>query len=363
MKALYKPYVGKNVDKNEVMSIILDGRLYSGHYMSLFEERLKKTIGNDLTLAWNSYDTAYDSVLHQIDLKDSDEIILSPNACLASLQPFVRNACKIKWCDINPNTGSYNIEQLKDKITRNTKAIVVYHWSGVITEEFFEILALARLNGVYLIEDAIESFGSESKGLKSGNLGSDFTIFSFKSVRYPNAIDGAAISMNTNEDYNDLILRRDYGVNRENYRNSFGEINSNCDVSKIGYGALLNELNSYLGLMALEDFDYIIENQRKNALMWRNILKIMNIKFRELDYGNSIPNYWTMPLLFDNKEDTLKLFRKKGYYVSNPHIKCDHYSLFNDHIEDLSGASDFNSRILSFPTGWWINNLEYEFQL
>lgn len=361
MRALYKPYVGRNIDNDEVIKIIRGGGLFSGHYMALFEKRLQKIIGNELTVVWNSYDTAFDSVLRQLDLGPNDEIILSPNACLASLMPFVRNSCKIVWCDINPNTGCFDITQLKLKISRNTKAIVVYHWSGVITEDFFEILSVARSNDICLIEDAIESFGSESKGLKSGNLGSDFTIFSFKSVRYPNTIDGAAISVNSEKNYNELILRRDYGVNREFYRDEYGEINSNCDVSIIGYGGVLNELNSYLGFISLEDYESIIESQRRNASIWCSKLHLMGINYEELDYGNSLPNFWTLPLLIDNSNEVLKMFRSKGFYVSKPHIKCDHYGVFEKNSEVLPGAESFNSRILSFPTGWWINNLEHEF--
>lgn len=58
---------------------------------------------------------------------------------------------------------------------------------------------MGRRYGIPVIDDGIEAFGSEYKGQKIGNCGTDITIFSFNAVRLPNTIDGGAIIINNAE--------------------------------------------------------------------------------------------------------------------------------------------------------------------
>ena len=53
--------------------------------------------------------------------------------------------------------------------------------------------ALGKEFGIPVIDDCIEAFGSELNGEKTGNLGTDITVFSFQTVRLPNTIEGGAL--------------------------------------------------------------------------------------------------------------------------------------------------------------------------
>ena len=93
-----------------------------------------------------------------------------------------------------------------------------------------------------VIDDCIEAFGSEYKGHKLGNVGTDITIFSFNPVRLPNTIDGGAVVFKNKEYYNKCLLVRDAGIDRSRFRDDIGEINPKCDTKLIGHSATMGEV-------------------------------------------------------------------------------------------------------------------------
>ena len=89
-------------------------------------------------------------------------------------------------------TGTLDPESVKQKITSKTKVIFHNHFCGY-PGYIDEINSVGQDYGIPVVDDAIEAFGSEYKGKKIGNTGTDVTIFSFQAVRLPTTIDGGAI--------------------------------------------------------------------------------------------------------------------------------------------------------------------------
>ena len=75
-----------------------------------------------------------------------------------------------------------------------------------------------------LIDDVSEAFGTEYHGRKAGNWDADATVYSFQTVRLPNAIDGGAVSFKDPTYSQKAALLRDYGIDRARFRDDLGEI-------------------------------------------------------------------------------------------------------------------------------------------
>ncbi len=349
MIPLYKPYMPDSLP--EINNILYSGALSYGKWGKEFERSLAEYIGNPNIITVNSFNSAIHILLSSLGIHAGDEIISSPMSCLASNQPLITYGLNVKWADIDPKTGTLCPESVKSKITNKTKAIFHNHFCGYIGY-IEEINKIAKENGIFVIDDSIEAFGSELNNKRIGNFDSDATVFSFQTVRLPNTIDGGAISFKSNKHYNKAVLVRDFGIDRTNFRDELNEINPNCDISIPGYGATLSEINSYIGYQQMKTIDKHLNTQRENANKWKERLSNeSNINSIQL-LDNTNPNYWIFGLLSENKIKTIKEYREKGFYASCVHLPNNYYSVFGKQ-EELKGVNEFYSKFVAIPCGWW----------
>lgn len=354
MIPLFKPFMPTNL--SELDSIIHSGKLTYGEWGREFEKELSNFLGNQFILAMNSYNLAFLVALTTLGLKAGDEVIASPMSCLASNQPMATQGIKVIWADVDPNTGTLDPESVLRYINPKTKAIVHNHFCGY-SGYIDELNAIAKEKGLYLIEDAIEAFGTSYQGKYIGNTGADITVFSFQTVRLPSTIEGGALAFKNKNLYEKCIRIRDYGIDRSNFRDSFGEININCNIHEPGYGATMSELNSFIGVEQMKSIKKLLKKQRQNAETWKNELRNRaDIKcLKNID--ETCPNYWVFGILADKKHEALEQFRRDGYYCSGVHTNNNIYSLF-EQKQELIGVEEFNRKFLAIPSGWWLKNEE-----
>lgn len=335
----------------EIDSILHSGALAYGKWGREFERKLGEYIGNRKILATNSFNAAYLVAITTLGLQPNDEVIGSPMTCLASNQPFATQHVKVVWADIEPSTGMLDVDDVRKKISPHTKAILINHFCGYVGY-IDEIMDLAKENGLFVIEDAIEGFGSEYKGKKVGNLGADVTVYSFQTVRLPNTIDGGAVSFRDQSLYEKAVLVRDYGIERPKFRDDMKEISPLCDIAIPGYGATPTEINSYVGCLQMEVIDNLLEKQQEQALKWDVLLGESAVKAVTL-VANTKPNYWVYGILADNKIGAMEEWRGKGYYASGVHLPNTYYSVFGKQL-DMKGIQDFYNHYVALPCGWWM---------
>ncbi len=351
MVPLYKPYMPNNLP--EINNILHSGELSYAKWGKKFEKKLGEYIGNPNIIVVNSYNSAMIVLLTTLGIKKGDEVIASPMSCLASNQPFATIGAKVVWADIDPNLGTLNPESVKQKITSNTKAIFHNHFCGYpgYIEEINEI---GKEYGVYVVDDAIEAFGSRYKNNIIGKTGSDSTVFSFQTVRLPNTIDGGAVCFRDNDLFEKAKRVRDLGINREHFRDKYGEISKDYDINEPGYSATLSEINSYIGFVQMESIDELINKQVQNSHAWKCLISRKNIKAKELHMSFQKPNFWIFGILVPNKLEFLLESRSKGFYVSSVHLPNNNYSIFGNK-GNLKGVDEFFSKFLALPSGWWVN--------
>ena len=350
MIPIFKPYMPENIQEG-LNEILYSGKLSYGKYGRAFEQKISEYIDHKNVLTVSTYNQAMLIVLSTLGLKPGDEVIASPVSCLASNQPFVIKGLNVVWGDVNPKTGSLCINDVRSKITKNTKAIFHNHYCGYLGD-IEAMNALGKEFGILVIDDCIEAFGSELNGKKTGNLGTDITIFSFQTVRLPNTIDGGALVFDNDEIFEKAKKIRDYGIDRTTFRDELNEINPLCDINLEGYGALMSETNSFIGLKQMDDITNLIKKQSHNALKWNAIIDESNDVQKITITNNVIPNYWVYGIIAKNKTATIKKFREQGYYATSVHINNNIYSVFKNKVE-LKGVNEFINHFVAIPCGWW----------
>ena len=334
-----------------VNEILQSGQLAYGKYGREFERLLAEYFNTTNVIATNAFNMAILVALSTLDIKAGDTVIASPMACLASTQPLLSMGLKVKWADVNPKTGTLCPESVKKLVKLNPKAIIHNHFCGHVGF-IDEINNIGKEFEIPIIDDCIEAFGSEYKGKKLGNVGTDITIYSFNPVRMPNTLDGGAVIFKDKNLYKKSLLVRDAGIDRSRFRDDLGEINPECDIELIGHSATLGEVNSYIGIQQMKNVERLLDIQRKNALSWNQKLEdIGNIKPITNKYCN--PNYWIYGTLAKNKRETIIEFRERGFYASGVHLNNNAYSVFGD-TTPLPGVKEFNNNFMALPCGWWL---------
>ncbi len=160
-------------------------------------------------------------------LKDGDEVIAPANTYIASLLSISEN--KLTPVLIEPKEHTYLIDpdQIEEKISSKTKAIMVVHLYGQVCE-MDQIDMIAKKYHLKIIEDSAQAHGAFFKNQKTGSLG-DASGFSFYPTKNLGALgDGGAITTNDQKLADVIRHLQNYG-SREKYIHSYKGINSRLD--------------------------------------------------------------------------------------------------------------------------------------
>ena len=350
MIPLFKPFMPETPLLDEILR---SGKLSYGQYVKEFEKKLKAYFNVKYLMVTNTFSSAISVVLTTKGITAGDEVIASPMGCLVSTQPYVANGLKVVWADVDPKTGTLYPDRVKEKISVRTKAIIHNHFCGYVGY-MDEINSIGQEFGIPVIDDGIECFGSEYKGLKVGATIQDVVIFSLSAVRIPNTIEGGIIIFKEEKDYEKALRIRDCGIDRTCFRDVNGEISLECDISEIGYSAMMSDVNGYIGCQQMQFVDELIDKQRQQAKKWDEYF-LENKIGTPIINKNCTPNYWVYGMLAKEKVEAIKTFRELGYYASGVHIKNNIYSVFGNK-ETLKGVDEFYSHFVALPCGWWMTD-------
>lgn len=352
MIPLYKPYIANDVD---LSPILFSGKLNVGKWGEKLEHMINEYLSTKNVCLVNNYNLAFHILFNHLKLKHGDKVALSPLACLESTMPVKSYGLEIVWVDIDPNTGTLLPESLEKILNENDiKAVLHNHFCGN-PGHIDEIRKLTTLHSITLIDDGIECFGSEYKLRKIGNNTADYSIFSLSYVRIPNCLQGAAIVTNNYDDYKQIKIITDNGIDRNNFRDLNGEIKSDIDITNIGYSGVMSEVNAYLGVKSMENIHTLLNIQKINSSAWEVFIK--KHLPDAITFGDDIrtPNYWVFGVITNKKKELINYLNSVNIKTSSVHTNNNSYSVFSNK-ETLKNVDYFMDRFVALPCGWWVNS-------
>jgi perosamine synthetase len=207
--------------------------------------------------------------------------------------------------DINPDTLSFDVADLKRKLTKKTRGVLWPHLLGVISRDYRDIVAFCRKNRLFILEDCAQAHGAQIDGKKAGSLG-DAACFSFYATKIIAAGSGGLIASNNGG----LI---DYA----NKMRLFGKDPRSGRLVDFGNDWILDEFRSAVIFRHFQDIRGILAERRTIAGLYLNYLKTVDgISF--LDYGrNANPAFYQFAVLLDRGLDRDKVIKalKERYKI------------------------------------------------
>lgn len=279
--------------------------LFSGKAVKEFEQKFAKFIGRKYAVTTNCGTSALHLSLLALGIEKGDEVILPSYTCVSLLNAITYASGKaiLTDCNFDIKNGNINIslEDLKNKITKKTKVIIVPHVFGY-PAEIDKIVAL----GIPVIEDATQSLGGAYKGKKLGSYGA-ISIFSLHHSKMLATGEGGILATNSKKILAKVKFLGDYETTVISQRLA------KPSEYHIQYNYKMSDLNALLGISQLSQIPQFIKRRRE-------IAKIYNRAFKKLaDKGViEIPNnpekhiFWRYPVKI--KKDPREVIKKALKY-------------------------------------------------
>ena len=142
---------------------------------------------------------ALEIAVDSLQLPANSEIIVQGNTCIATCLSVVNNGHRLVVADCNPETHMISYTDLLEKITPNTRVIILVHLFGIVSPDIEAIQRLCEERNIVLVEDCAQSAGATWKGRKAGSFGK-LACFSFYPSKNLGAYgDGGAVCTNDDD--------------------------------------------------------------------------------------------------------------------------------------------------------------------
>lgn len=296
-------------DINSVIEVLKSDYLTTGPYVDKFEKAIGRYVEAKYAVAVTNGTAALHVACLAAGIKEDDEVIVSSITFAASSNAVLYCGGIPVFADINPITYNIDIEDVKRKITRKTKAIIAVDFTGNPVD-IDEVREICNNNNLIFIEDAAHSLGAEYKGKKIGSL-ADITTFSFHPVKPITTGEGGMITTNNKELYKKMLLFRSHGITREEELLEENTGQWYYEQLCLGYNYRMTDIQAALGISQLNKLNVFIKRRREIAeqytLAFRNMQEIEIPKFEDNKYSG-----WHLYVIALNL-DTLRVGRKEVF--------------------------------------------------
>jgi perosamine synthetase len=300
-------FVKKEIEKSLKIGYLTDG----GPNIDLFEKLWCDFNKSKYSIAVSNCTAGLECILRALDVKGKS-VVVPAYTFIASVMSIYNCMGTPIYADISRDTFSLSLESIKRAVRKDTKAVMIVHVGGVISNEITEIRKYCDENNLFLIEDAACAHGAEFNDTKSGNFG-HAACFSFHHSKVLTSGEGGIITTDSLELNNRIKRIRAIGLDRS--------IN-NYESFEIGSNSKMSEITATLAILHTKKADKIISERRKIAKRYDT-----EINFNESLHRFKIP---------DNT--------KSGYYkyfvvASNNKVKSNFYKFMKSKNIDLPPAA------------------------
>jgi UDP-4-amino-4,6-dideoxy-N-acetyl-beta-L-altrosamine transaminase len=349
-------------DVNSVIEVLKSDFLTTGPKVKEFEEKIASYCGAKYCVAVAN-GTAALHLASLVLLNENDKVLTTPNSFLATSNSILYVNAKPIFIDIKED-GNIDLDLCEEQLKKDPsiKAIYVVHFSGNPVNQR-KLKYLKETYNIKILEDCAHSIGAIFDGIKAGScISSDCSIFSFHPVKQITTGEGGAITTNSKELYEKLLLLRGHGMTPR------ADIAPwHYDMLELGFNYRLTDISCALGLSQIKKLDSFLYLRRSIAKRYDEFFsKIDFIKPLYTFTNNSAYHLYVIKIDFeklniDKKEFVLKMREKniglQLHYI--PINKQPYYKNLGYGNEITPIMDEYYKKAISLPI---YPNLSYEEQ-
>lgn len=235
-------------DEKHVVEVLRSGVWSRAKVTQRFEEKWAETIGTDRCLTVVNGTNALITALTNFGVGPGDEVILPPYTFIAVPLAVLAVGAMPIFADVELKTFQLDPDQVAQKITQRTKAILAVHIAGVAVD-MDRIMALAKERNLIVIEDACQAHLAEYGGKRLGSIG-HAGCFSFQNSKNLPIGEGGAVVSNNGDFMDRCYSYHNLGLP---YGSMVGIVSASSVLA--GTKIRLTEYQAAIGLALLERLD------------------------------------------------------------------------------------------------------------
>lgn len=329
-KISYAPFSEQYKDEKEKISEIVknifeSGMFVGGPSIKKLEEEIAAYCNVKYCVALNSGTDALILGMKALGISAGDEVITPPNSFIASTAAIVHVGATPVFVDVDADQNM-DVTQIEACITSKTKAIMPIHLTGRICN-MTAIKEIADCFGLFIIEDAAQSFGSKYHDKLSGSFG-DVGCFSAHPLKVLNACgDAGFMTTNRADVFEKSVRLRSHGLLDRN------------TVKEWGYVSRMDTLQAEILRLRLKNIQQVIEKRRSNVALYRELLNKDFVFIPDCKQGEF--NTFQTFVIQVNHRDELKNF------LNTNGIECSIHYPIPIHLQEA--AKDLGYKEGDFP--------------
>jgi dTDP-4-amino-4,6-dideoxygalactose transaminase len=257
--------------EKQAVNAVMDSKWISaGSKTAEFESRFAEMNGVQHAVAVNSGTAALHLAVLCLGIGPGDEVIVPSLTFAATANAVYYTGARPVFADVvSTNDLTIAPQDIEQKITPRTKAIMVMHYGGFACD-MDAILAIADKYHLAVIEDAAHAPGATYKGKKTGTIG-DVGAFSFFSNKNITTAEGGMLVTNNKDIANQARLLRSHGMTTSSYDRAQGHA-TKYDIRQVGFNYRLDDIRSAIGLVQLEKLAEDLRQRKALAGLYHRLL-------------------------------------------------------------------------------------------
>jgi len=159
-------------EADAIHSVLLSNKVnyWTGNACREFEKEFATWSNTKYAVALANGTLALDVAFKALNISNGDEVIVTSRTFIASVSSIVNTGATPIFADIDLDSQNITPESVREKITKNTKAIVCVHLAGWPCE-MDEMMSLAHEFDLFVIEDCAQAHGAKYKDRPVGSVG------------------------------------------------------------------------------------------------------------------------------------------------------------------------------------------------
>ena len=182
-----------------IQNVINESAFVRGHYVEKFESEYKAIMGTEHCITCgNGTDALYIS-LKALGIGPGDEVITTALSWISTSEVITQCGAQVIFADIEADYLTIDPEDIKRKVTENTRAIIPVHLHGQAAN-MEAIISIAKQHELHIIEDCAQSHLGTHRGRNLGTFGVAGT-YSFYPSKNLGAFGDAGAIVSNDDDF------------------------------------------------------------------------------------------------------------------------------------------------------------------
>lgn len=270
----------------------------------------------------NTGTSAIHLALQAIGVGPQDEVLVQSLTYVATFQAISATGATAIPCEIYPDSITIDLEDAKNKITANTKAIIPVHYGGS-PGDLKALYQFANKYNLRVIEDAAHAFGTSYEEKLIGSFG-DICCFSFDGIKNITSGEGGAILTDDKYVLNKIKDARLLGVMKDTDKRYAGERSWDFDVENQGWRFHMSNIMAAIGIEQFKKFKYFKDKRQHLAKIYQNAFyDFEEVEILNHDYNQVVPHIFSIKV-DANKRDSLQQYLKAKGIQTGIHYFPNH---------------------------------------